>query len=209
VKGQIAVGDGSGTGKIIARASLGTAAGRCQERLGGTRVADVCLLRHPSACPLFLDSDSIEKVRMRGQRLYWRVCVVTIRAVTVSLSSVVCLLSLAATLPQNFLSQARADDTPQLAFNNACRTCHTVKQGDNRLGPSLFGIIGREAGSLPEYGYSSAMKNAGFAWDEAKLARFIANPDEVVPGNKMKPYGGLGSDDAKKIVAFLQSIESR
>jgi cytochrome c len=139
----------------------------------------------------------------------WRRSMVTIRAVTASLGTVICVLSLIPCLPQNLLSQAHADDAPQLAFNNACRTCHTIKQGDNRLGPSLFGIIGREAGSLPEYGYSSAMKNAGFTWDEAKLAHFIANPDEVVPGNKMKPYGGLGSDDAKKIVAFLQSIDSR
>ena len=43
-----------------------------------------------------------------------------------------------------------------------------------------------------------------FVWDEGKLDRFIANPDEVVPGNKMKPYGGLASkDDRAKIIAFL------
>jgi hypothetical protein len=46
----------------------------------------------------------------------------------------------------------------QLIFNNACRTCHTTKEGDNRLGPNLHNIIGRKAGSLPNFGYSSAMK---------------------------------------------------
>jgi cytochrome c len=92
----------------------------------------------------------------------------------------------------------------QQAFNNACRTCHMVKEGDNRLGPNLHQIIGRKAGSLPDYNYSSAMKEAGFAWDKEKLERFIANPDEVVPGNNMKPYGGLvSSDDRTKILAFL------
>jgi cytochrome c len=48
------------------------------------------------------------------------------------------------------------------------------------------------------------MKDADFVWDESKLDRFIANPDEVVPGNNMKPYGGLSSgNDRKKIIAFL------
>jgi len=94
----------------------------------------------------------------------------------------------------------------QQAFNNACRTCHTVKDGDNRQGPHLHGIIGRKAGSLPGYGYSTAMKEAGFVWDADKLERFMANPDAVVSGNSMKPYGGLASaEDRAKIIAFLQS----
>jgi cytochrome c len=102
------------------------------------------------------------------------------------------------------LSQATEPASEQQAFNNACRTCHMVKEGDNRLGPNLYKVVGRKAGSLPGYNYSSAMKEAGFLWDQEKLDRFIANPDEVVPGNNMKPYGGLASkDDRAKIVAFL------
>jgi cytochrome c len=97
----------------------------------------------------------------------------------------------------------------QRAFNNTCRTCHTTKEGDHRLGPHLYKIIGRKAGSLPDYGYSSAMKDAGFVWDEEKLERFIANPDELVPGNSMKPYGGLAStDDRASVVSFLRSVAS-
>jgi cytochrome c len=101
-------------------------------------------------------------------------------------------------------AQGTEGDTGQQAFNNACRTCHMVREGDNRLGPNLHKVIGRKAGSLPNYPYSSAMKEAGFAWDEEKLDRFMANPDQVVPGNGMKPYGGLSSsDERKKIIAFL------
>ena len=78
------------------------------------------------------------------------------------------------------------------------------KGGDNRLGPNLYKVVGRKAGSLPDYNYSSAMKEADFVWDEDKLDRFIANPDEVIPGNNMKPYGGLASGgDRAKIIAFL------
>jgi cytochrome c len=115
-------------------------------------------------------------------------------------SALLILLSVSA-VPQE---TARADAASgQLLFNNACRTCHTMKEGDNRLGPNLHNIIGRKAGSLPNYGYSSAMKGADFVW---KLDSFIAKPDEVVPGNNMKPYGGLTSaEDRNKLIAFLQS----
>jgi cytochrome c len=103
-------------------------------------------------------------------------------------------------------SQGADGATGQQIFNNACRTCHSVKEGDNRQGPNLHGIVGRKAGSIAGYGYSSAMKEAGFVWDADKLERFMANPDAVVSGNSMKPYGGLASaEDRAKIVAFLQS----
>ena len=93
------------------------------------------------------------------------------------------------TLPQEPARKGADTESGQLTFNNACRTCHTTKEGDNRLGPNLHNIIGRKAGSLPNYGYSSAMKGADFVWDKEKLDRFIAKPDEVVLGNNMKPHG--------------------
>jgi cytochrome c len=124
------------------------------------------------------------------------------RMFLISALSGICVLSSFSALPQ--ASQGAEDASGQQAFNNACRTCHMVKEGDNRLGPNLHKIVGRKAGSLPDYAFSSAMKEAGFVWDEEKLDRFIASPDEVVPGNNMKPYGGLASsDDRKKIIAFL------
>lgn len=94
----------------------------------------------------------------------------------------------------------------EAAFNNACRTCHTTKADDNRLGPHLHGIVGRKAGAAEGYAYSAAMKGAGLTWDEATLDKFIANPDSVVQGNNMKPYTGI--DDAaqrKAIVEFLKT----
>jgi cytochrome c len=102
-------------------------------------------------------------------------------------------------------ARAAAEDG-QLAFNNVCRTCHTLGEGDNRLGPSLHKIIGRKAGSLPNYNYSSSMKRADLVWDRATLDRFISNPDQVIPGNNMKPYSGLTSaEERAKIIAFLEA----
>jgi len=124
-----------------------------------------------------------------------------------ALSGMTHMLSSPSALSQELVTQDLEAASEQQVFNNACRTCHTIKEGDNRLGPNLYNIIGRQAGSLPDYNYSSAMKDAGFVWDEEKLGHFIANPDEAVPGNNMKPYSSLASsDDRKKVMAFLRSV---
>jgi cytochrome c len=112
---------------------------------------------------------------------------------------------------------ARAEPEPspepsdgKLAFNNGCRTCHSFKPGDNRLGPSLHGVLGRKAGTLEGYGFSSAMQQSGIVWDEATLDAFIEHPENVVHGNAMKPFGGI-DDPAQRqeIIAYLKSISGK
>jgi cytochrome c len=124
-----------------------------------------------------------------------------------TLSGLAYMLSSHSSLSQELVSQAKEVASEQQVFNNACRTCHTIKEGDNRQGPNLYKILGRKAGSLPDYNYSSAMKGADFVWDAEKLEHFIASPDEVISGNNMKPYSGLAStDDRTKVIAFLRSV---
>jgi cytochrome c len=126
------------------------------------------------------------------------------RSIGLSLAAVLALGANA--LSQETVGRGAGPDEGQLVFNNACRTCHTLKEGDNRLGPNLHKIIGRKAGSLPNYGYSSAMKGADMVWDKATLDRFIANPDQVVSGHSMKPFGGVASAEERgKIIGFLES----
>ena len=105
------------------------------------------------------------------------------------------------------LAQAQgAGGDGQRLFNNACRTCHTVKEGDNRLGPNLHAVVGRKSGSLSGYGYSDSMAKSELVWDKVTLDRFIANPEAVVRGNKMQPYGGISSaEDRAKIIAYLEA----
>lgn len=101
---------------------------------------------------------------------------------------------------------ALAQNDGQTAFNNSCRTCHTMKDGGNRLGPNLAGIVGRKAVSLPDYAYSPSMKQSGITWDASTLDQFIASPDHVVSGNAMKPYGGITDAARRKLfVDFLQT----
>jgi cytochrome c len=107
------------------------------------------------------------------------------------------------------MTTADAQSKPTVApaaFNNACRTCHSIKEGDHRIGPSLHGIFGAKAGTRSGFGASAAMRNSGLTWDEATLDRFIENPEAVVPNNGMKPYAGLPDAEArKKIVEYLKA----
>jgi cytochrome c len=94
----------------------------------------------------------------------------------------------------------------QTAFNSSCRTCHTMKERDHRQGPSLAGVIGRKAGTASGYNFSDSMKQSGIVWDEANLDKFIANPDQVVSGNTMKPYGGItDAAQRKTIIEFMKT----
>jgi cytochrome c len=89
-----------------------------------------------------------------------------------------------------------------------CMVCHTAnKDGPNRVGPNLFGVVGRKAGTLPGFSYSPAMKSYGAVWSEDSLAKFIAAPGTVVPGTKM-PFGGFSqAQQAQDVAAYLATLK--
>jgi cytochrome c len=65
----------------------------------------------------------------------------------------------------------------------ACAACHSVDEND--IGPLHRGVVGRRAGSVPDYNYSAALKNSGITWSETQLNRWLINPSAMVPGTKM------------------------
>ncbi|MDB5953434.1 c-type cytochrome [Ramlibacter sp.] len=84
-----------------------------------------------------------------------------------------------------------------------CRSCHAVQAGVNGVGPSLAGIVGRKSASIEDFRYSPAMKRSGITWDAATLAAFLADPQALVPGNRM-PYAGMPNPrDVADLVAYL------
>ncbi|WP_146585733.1 c-type cytochrome [Puniceibacterium confluentis] len=97
------------------------------------------------------------------------------------------------------------DTDPEVAYNNHCRTCHTQNEGDNRLGPNLHQIIGREAGSIEGYAFSDALAASGITWDEETLGSWIEDPDSVVVGHKMKPYPGVTDPETR--AAILRALQ--
>jgi cytochrome c len=91
-------------------------------------------------------------------------------------------------------------------FNNICALCHTDKPNMNRIGPSLFGVVGRHAGSAPGYNYSEAMKQANVTWNEETLDKYLSDPKAFVPGNKM-PYLGVKQPELRSdIIAYLRTL---
>ena len=86
-----------------------------------------------------------------------------------------------------------------------CAACHKLEAGANDVGPSLHGIFSRKAGENPEFRYSPALKRSGIAWTPETLDKYIADPQALVPGNRM-PYAGMSSaDDRADLIAYLQA----
>lgn len=104
---------------------------------------------------------------------------------------------------------ALADDADgKIAFNNHCRTCHSPRPGDNRLGPSMYDIFGAEAGKVPGFrGYSGGL--SGFNWDEAMLDKFIANRTSVSTSTNMIFPPVADPAERRKIIAYLKTLRRK
>jgi cytochrome c len=92
-------------------------------------------------------------------------------------------------------------------FQSICSNCHTVQPGANKIGPTLFGLVGRTTGSVPGYSYSAQNKAANLTWDAATLDKYLTAPRETIPGTKMT-YGGL-KDATKRadLIAYLETLK--
>jgi cytochrome c len=88
-----------------------------------------------------------------------------------------------------------------------CKICHQIGEGaKNMVGPVLNGVVGRKAGTYPDYHYSDANKNSGITWDEATLKEYLRDPKAKVPGTKMV-FPGLKSDyDIANVIAYLKQF---
>jgi cytochrome c len=116
------------------------------------------------------------------------------------------LLTAAVIILALFPGHARAQDGAQL-FKISCAVCHSAEAGQNKVGPSLFGVVGRKAGTSADYAYSEAMKNSGITWTSDQLDKYLANPKSVVPNTKMIFLGLKNPDDRKAIVDYLASLK--
>jgi cytochrome c len=94
----------------------------------------------------------------------------------------------------------------QQIFKAQCGICHSVMARVNGIGPTMFGVVGRSAGSVPGFEYTADHKKLGVTWDAATLDKYLTNPRAMVPDTTMI-YAGL-KDDAERadLIAYLQTL---
>ena len=114
-------------------------------------------------------------------------------------------LLLLAVILSGATSAAAADAVAGKAIFNRCKICHTLEAGaGNRVGPNLHGVIGRKAGTTDGFAYSEAMKSSGVTWDDETLGKYLQDPKNFVPGNKMAFPGIADPAQLADLLAYLQ-----
>lgn len=83
-------------------------------------------------------------------------------------------------------------------------SCHSIDEND--IGPRHRGVVGRKAGTVPDYAYSTALKASGIVWDEVTLDRWLTNPSALVPGTKMF-FQVPGPQARADIIAYLSELK--
>jgi len=91
-------------------------------------------------------------------------------------------------------------------FKQQCATCHFTKLSEPvRQGPSLFRIVGRPAGKVDGFHYSAGFAKADFAWDDARLDAWLANPEAIIPG-AIVAYRQPKAETRAAIIAYLKEL---
>ncbi len=92
-----------------------------------------------------------------------------------------------------------------VVYENNCAGCHSVSV--NRVGPKHAGIVGRRAGSIKDYSYSAALKKSELVWNKDLLVRWLADPEQVIPGQAMGFRLG-NVQDRMDVVAYLATLKA-
>ena len=88
-----------------------------------------------------------------------------------------------------------------------CALCHTTEPRKNKIGPSLFGVVGRKSATLENFTYSEAMKKFDHVWDEETLDKYLADPRGTVPGTKMIFPGIKDKTERDDVIAYLETLK--
>lgn len=84
-----------------------------------------------------------------------------------------------------------------------CKACHALEEGKNKVGPTLWGVMNREAGQVEGFKYSKALMEAGLTWDVETLDKFLTKPKDLVKGTKMAFPGLKKEADRANVIAYL------
>jgi cytochrome c len=103
-------------------------------------------------------------------------------------------------------AEAAGDAKAGQAVFNHCAACHSTSPGVNKIGPSLAGIVGSQSGAVPDFHFSSGMKNAKVTWDAGSLDKFLQNPNGFVHGTSMF-FSLPNPSDRQNVIAYLQTLK--
>jgi cytochrome c2 len=106
------------------------------------------------------------------------------------------------------MTQARAQDAAagKKVFQSQCDICHSTQPNRNIIGPSLYSVVGRHSGMIPNFHYSAANRASGLVWDPGTLDRYLAAPRQVVPGTLMTYPGLKDPHQRSDLIAFLATL---
>lgn len=101
---------------------------------------------------------------------------------------------------------AKADPAKGKTVSAKCQTCHSIeKGGPNKIGPDLWGVVGRPVASHAGFSYSDALKKVGGNWDFMKIEHFVTSPRSFAPGTKMTFAGISNTQDRANLLAYLNT----
>jgi cytochrome c2 len=106
------------------------------------------------------------------------------------------------------LAQAQDPDAGARLFRMDCSGCHSPQPGRNLIGPSLFNVVNRHSGQVPNFRYSDANRNSGLTWTIPILDRYLRAPRELVPGTKMTFPGVKDPKQRADLIAYLETAHS-
>jgi len=96
----------------------------------------------------------------------------------------------------------------RVMFMRQCSACHVAIAGmRDSLGPNLFAVVGRKAGTKPGYAYSDAMRASGIIWSEATLKSYVTDPNSVIPASNMMFTGSRNPVQAEDVAAYLAMLK--
>jgi cytochrome c len=124
------------------------------------------------------------------------------------LSHLISIVAFAALAVRADLSMAAIDPAAGAElFKSRCGICHSAQPGTNKIGPSLFNVVGRPAGSIEGFSYSDANRHSGIVWKPEILDRYLTAPQAMVPGTKMT-FPGLKDDQQRAaVIAYLETLK--
>ncbi|MBV2359426.1 c-type cytochrome [Thalassococcus sp. CAU 1522] len=112
---------------------------------------------------------------------------------------------------RSFLRDAETMPNGERQFMRKCSICHALEPGPSRkAGPTLHGVFGRRAGTVPGYRYSETLDGSDIVWSDATIdALFDIGPDHYIPGSKMPMQIIAGDEDRADLIAFLRSATKK